>query len=72
MKAEDNEHIRQPRWIEKSATIFIEYGPFLSIKAVYVHDYVHVNVYVNEKTTLAIVYVIVHVHVDVDVDVIGF
>jgi hypothetical protein len=38
------------------------------MQAVYVHDYVHVNVYVNEKTTLAIVYVIV----DVDVDVDGF
>jgi hypothetical protein len=33
---------------------------------------VHVNVYVNEKTTLAIVYVIVYVHVVVDVDVVGF
>jgi hypothetical protein len=33
---------------------------------------VHVNVYVNEKTTLTIVYVIVDVLVVVDVDVIGF
>jgi hypothetical protein len=33
---------------------------------------VHVNVYVNEKTTLAIVYVIVDVHVVVDVVVDGF
>jgi hypothetical protein len=33
---------------------------------------VHVDVYANEKTTLAIVYVVVDVHVIVDVDVDGF
>jgi hypothetical protein len=43
-----------------------------AMKAVYVHDYVHVNVYVNENTPLAIVYVVVDVHVVVDVDVVGF
>jgi hypothetical protein len=43
------------------------------MKAVYVHDYVHVNVYVNEKSPpLAIIYVAVYVHVVVDVDVVGF